>query len=102
MAERLRAFDHRLRDATPKSARISALYEIAHVMVDFLAAILFVIGSALFFFPSTTHAATWMFLIGSIFFATKPTLRLVREIHLLRAQDRALGAGERRATAGRP
>lgn len=100
MAARFRAFDHRLRDATPKSARISALYEIAHVMVDFLAAILFVIGSALFFFPSTTYAATWMFLIGSIFFATKPTLRLAREIHLLRAQERAPGAHGRQTSAG--
>lgn len=88
MARRFRAFDHRLRDATPESARINRLYEIAHVMVDFLAAISFVIGSALFFFPSMTQAATWMFLIGSILFATKPTLRLVREIHLLRVLDR--------------
>ena len=52
--------------------------------MDFTAAGLFVVGSALFFFASTAYVATWMFLIGSIFFGMKPTIRLMREIRFVR------------------
>ena len=52
--------------------------------MDFAAAVLFVIGSALFFSEATTYVATWMFLIGSLCFALKPSLRLARELHYLR------------------
>lgn len=69
---------------SPRSDAIYAAYELAYTAVDFAAAALFIIGSALFFSDSTTYAATWLFVIGSVFFAAKPTIRLVREVHLLR------------------
>ncbi|MEJ1993289.1 MAG: YrhK family protein [Maritimibacter sp.] len=69
---------------TDKSRRVYARYEIAHTAVDFAAAILFLIGSFLFFSAETQYVATWMFVIGSACFAMKPTLRLSREIHLYR------------------
>ena len=59
-----------------------ALYELAYTVVDFLAAAMFVVGSALFFREETTTIATWLFLVGSVFFGLKPTIRLTREIHM--------------------
>jgi hypothetical protein len=80
----MKLFDHHLRTQSKAAIELQRIYEIFHLLVDFLAATMFVIGSALFFFPSTTYAATWLFLIGSVFFGLKPTLKLVREVHLLR------------------
>lgn len=80
----MRLFDPNLRSHSAAAAALHRVYEIFHLLVDFLAAAMFVVGSALFFFQSTTFAATWLFLIGSFFFAVKPTLRLAREVHLLK------------------
>ena len=38
---------------------------------------------------SLMTAGTWLFLVGSIFFAMKPTIRLWREFKLLRMGDYA-------------
>lgn len=67
--------------------RVYAAYEIAFTSVDFLAALLFVVGSALFFYKSLETPAIWCFLVGSVCFALKPTLRLAREIHYLTLGD---------------
>lgn len=75
------------RHRSDRHARIWALSELARTLVDFLAAGMFVVGSALFFFSSTQIAATWLFLVGSLFFALKPTIRLVRELKFI-ALDR--------------
>ncbi|WP_424931316.1 YrhK family protein [Amaricoccus macauensis] len=72
------------RTRSKRNGEIYAAYEIAFTCVDFAAAILFVIGSILFFGDSTQTIGTWMFLIGSICFAAKPSLRLAREIHFWR------------------
>jgi len=72
---------------TPEHRRVYAAYEVCYTAVDFAAAFLFVAGSVLFFWQSTTFTATWMFLVGSICFALKPTLRLAREMHYLRLGD---------------
>lgn len=55
--------------------------------MDFAAALLFIVGSVLFFYEATQRVGTWMFLVGSVCFALKPTLRLVREIKLYRLGD---------------
>ena len=67
--------------------RIHAYYEIAHTAADFLAAILFLVGSVLFFYPQDETLGVWFFVVGSFFFAVKPTLHLAREIHLLAIGD---------------
>lgn len=77
-------FTHENRQRTARSRRIYAAYEIAHTCVDFTAAICFLIGSILFFWKAYETAAIWLFVIGSVFFCMKPTLRLAREIHLWR------------------
>lgn len=70
--------------ARPENRRLHAAYELVYTLVDFAAALLFVIGSVMFFSEQWQRAGTWMFLIGSGFFAFKPTIRLIREIHFLR------------------
>ncbi len=41
-------------------------------------------ASILFFWESTSLAATWFFLVGSIQFLGRPVIRLRRRIHLRR------------------
>lgn len=80
----MRLFDPNTRTSSPRNARIYAAYEVVYTAVDFAAALLFVIGSILFFGETTQAAGTWLFLLGSICFALKPTIRLAREIYYLR------------------
>lgn len=67
--------------------RVYARFEIAYTLADFLAAACFVVGSVMFFFDGWQTPGTWLFLIGSLLFALKPTLRLAREITLYRMGD---------------
>lgn len=75
-------FDRRLRSASDRHARAVQRYELARTLVEFLAALAFIIGSVLFFYSSLQMAGTWMFLIGSILFAVRPTIRLMLELRL--------------------
>ncbi len=80
----MKLFDHRNRDLTEESRALYARFEILYTIVDFSAAASFIVGSILFFYADWAIPATWLFLIGSIFFALKPTLRLIREFRLYR------------------
>ena len=62
-------------------------HEIAYTLVDFGAALTFVVGSVLFLYPDLTETGTWLFLVGSILFGIKPTIRLSRELWDLRLQE---------------
>ena len=75
-------FDHAVRSASPAHAELVRKYELYRTVVEFLAALLFVIGSILFFFPSLVFSGTWLFLLGSILFAVRPTIRLLLELRL--------------------
>lgn len=70
------------RQRSADTRRLYAQYEIIYTLVDFCAAICFLAGSILFFWPSLETTAIWLFVIGSFCFMLKPTLRLAREIHL--------------------
>lgn len=83
----MRLFQHQNRQKSAKSRRIYALYEIAYTIVDFTAAFCFVIGSVLFFWNQYETPAIWLFVIGSVCFALKPTIRIVREVRLLSIGD---------------
>ncbi|MEO0388711.1 MAG: YrhK family protein [Pseudomonadota bacterium] len=72
------------RELSARHKRLWALYEILTTLVDFLAAVLFVFGSILFFREETVTLGTWLFLAGSLFFALSPTIRLTRELHYWR------------------
>jgi hypothetical protein len=79
-----RLLDPALRDLSPRHLEIYWRYQVVRTGVDFGAAVCFVIGSVLFFFESTTVTATWFFLVGSVLFAVKPTIDMVRSVHLQR------------------
>jgi len=83
----MRFFDPANRSRTPRHARIWAAWEIVYTVVDFAAAFLFIVGSVFFFYASLTYWGTWMFLVGSVCFALKPTIRLVRELQYLAIGD---------------
>ncbi|MAQ83764.1 YrhK family protein [Psychromarinibacter halotolerans] len=80
----MRLFRHENRQRNHGTRRVYAMFELAYTFVDFSAAVCFTIGSVLFFWDSTMTIATWLFLVGSILFAAKPSLRLAREIKLAR------------------
>ncbi|MGD8831662.1 MAG: YrhK family protein [Pseudomonadales bacterium] len=83
----MRLFDPDNHTRSEAHRKIHAAYAVAYTTVDFIAALLFIVGSILFFRSETTYAATWLFLIGSIFFAMRPTISLLRELAYLRAGD---------------
>jgi hypothetical protein len=66
-----------------------ALYQWTHLVVDFAAALMFVSGSIFFLYPGFQDTGSWLFLIGSLFFAMKPTIRLMRFLHIRRLARRA-------------
>lgn len=85
----MKMFDPANATHSKKHREIYAFYALAYTIVDFSAAVLFVVGSVLFFSSATTYAATWLFLIGSILFGVRPTITLLREIALVRAGNYA-------------
>ncbi|MGI3169397.1 YrhK family protein [Pseudooceanicola sp. C21-150M6] len=82
-----RLFRHENRERSHETRRVYAAFELAHTAVDFGAALCFIIGSVFFFYESLMRPGTWLFLLGSILFAVKPTLRLIREIKLISMGD---------------
>ena len=83
----MKLFNPDNRNLSDRHKRIYAYCELAYTLVDFSAAALFVIGSILFFSDSTTYVGTWLFLVGSVLFGLRPTIKLVREISYLRLGD---------------
>lgn len=83
----MRLFHPDNRNRSDEHKRIYALYELAYTINDFGAAVLFVVGSVLFFSEDTTRMATWLFLIGSIMFGLRPAIKLARELKYLKMGD---------------
>ncbi|MCL3882142.1 YrhK family protein [Marivita sp. GX14005] len=75
------------RERNERSKDIYAAYELAYTIVEFGAAISFLIGSILFFWKEYETPALWLFVIGSLLFAAKPTIRFAREIKLASEGD---------------
>lgn len=80
----VKLLDPTLNDLSPHHLEVFWRYQVVRTSVDFGAAACFVVGSLFFFSTSTTLAADWLFLVGSILFAVKPTIDLVRSAHLRR------------------
>lgn len=59
-------------------------YEVASILNDFLIAMWFAVGSVFFLFHNLVLPGTWLFVIGSVQLAIRPTIRLTRRIHLRR------------------
>ncbi len=79
----MKIFDSRNRLHTKNHAEIVRSYEIIRTVIEFCAALCFVAGSVLFFYDDYIYAGTWLFVIGSLFFAFRPTIRLLLEFHLV-------------------
>ena len=77
-----RWLDPVLNTLSPRHIELFRRYQKARIFVDFGAAACFVAGSVLFFYPRDALMAARLFLIGSVLFAVKPTLDLVRAFHL--------------------
>lgn len=67
-------------------------YEALSIANDVLIALWFLVGSVLFFWESTATAATWCFVLGSVEFLARPTIRLARLVHLRRIGSSRLDA----------
>lgn len=80
----MRGFDPRRNTATPRHAEIAGRYQNVYTLVEFAAAIAFIVGSVFFFYRNLTLAADWMFLAGSILFAVRPTVAVAQQVHLSR------------------
>jgi hypothetical protein len=93
-----RFLDPALQDLSPKHLELFWRYQVVRTAVDFGAAFCFVIGSIFFFSESTTTAADWLFLIGSILFAVKPTIDMVRSVHLRRLPVEQSGGRETKSS----
>lgn len=61
---------------------ISHRYETAILFNDFLIALWFILGSVFFLMPRFVEAGAWVFLIASIQFLIRPTIGLIKNIHL--------------------
>lgn len=83
----MRLFRHENRQRSEEARDLYARFELVYTFVDFSAAASFVVGSVMFFFEEWQTPGTWLFLLGSILFAAKPTIRMVREIKLYRMGD---------------
>ncbi|MDN3524562.1 YrhK family protein [Halomonas sabkhae] len=59
-------------------------YETLSIANDFLVAIWFLAGSVLFLFPRHETLAIWLFIIGSVQFLLRPSIRLTSHLHLQR------------------
>lgn len=85
--ERRRLFEPHHPHLSETRKRSFRKHEIAYTLVDFGAALTFVVGSILFLYPDLTETGTWLFLVGSILFGIKPTIRLSQELSDLRLQE---------------
>ncbi len=80
-------FDPQNHTRSARHKKVYAYCELLYTVVDFSAAVLFVIGSVLFFNEATAIAGTWLFLVGSIFFGLRPSIKLGRELAYIRLGD---------------
>ena len=82
-----------------RERRAVVRYEIAYTLVDLGATLCFVFGSVMFFAEAWETAGIWMYLIGSLLFAVKPALRLLRDLALVgagREDEVSAGSSRRR------
>ncbi|MCL2582047.1 MAG: YrhK family protein [Streptosporangiales bacterium] len=80
----MRILDPTLHTLSPRHLEVFWRYQLVRTGVDFGAACCFVVGSICFFYASLDIPAAWLFLIGSILFAVKPSIDMVRSLHLRR------------------
>ena len=63
-------------------------YETAVLINDFLIGLWFTLGSVAFLFPAYEGIGDWIFVLASVQYLVRPSIRLTRNIHLQRIQRR--------------
>nr|WP_284047581.1 YrhK family protein [Guyparkeria hydrothermalis] len=71
-------------------------YETAVLANDFLIGLWFTLGSLAFLFPAYESAGAWIFLIASLQYVVRPSIRLARNIHVERLRRRRSPSAEKR------
>lgn len=69
-------------------------YEVISIVNDILIGAWFIIGSFFFFSDALTYAGTWLFVLGSVEMLIRPTIRLVRRLHLHRLHPNVPGSAD--------
>ncbi len=77
------------RHQTASREHIYARYELIRTIVDFVAAVTFIIGSFMFLSDDWERTGTYFFIFGSFCFALSPTLKLVREYRMMKSGNEA-------------
>ncbi|MGM0516491.1 MAG: YrhK family protein [Pseudomonadota bacterium] len=67
---------------------INRRYETAVLANDFLIGLWFTLGSLAFVFSEWEAVGAWVFLVASLQYLARPTIRLVGNIHLRRVRRR--------------
>ncbi|RED13320.1 YrhK family protein [Pontivivens insulae] len=80
-------FEADRRGLSHRHRRLHAAFELAMTVANFLAALLFVIGSVCFFSEDWLYLGTWLFVIGSALFMVSPALNVIRELRLAAMGD---------------
>lgn len=62
-------------------------YEVVSIINDFFIAIWFLLGSVFFLYPSMEKIAVWLFIVGSVQFLIRPSIRLLAHVHIQRVPD---------------
>ncbi|GEK58466.1 hypothetical protein CHL76_07680 [Marinococcus halophilus] len=62
--------------------RITKVYQLIYHINDLLLALIFLIGSFLFFSEATTFYGTWLFVIGSLQMFIRPIIAMTHQIHV--------------------
>ncbi|MHA6347624.1 YrhK family protein [Roseivivax sp. CAU 1761] len=70
-----------------RAKKLKAVVEVMYTSADFLASIAFLVGSIFFLYEHLHTAGTWLFIIGSVLFASKPTMSFFREVKLAAMGD---------------
>lgn len=94
MPERLYGF---AREADAALEALRKHYFWIHLSLQSVCALLFVTGSTLMLFESTKPMSPWVFLAGSVTFASLPVVRLLHEVghRAIRGQRREQAEGAR-------
>lgn len=72
------------REAFEAEKKIHERFEWLHIANDYISAILFLVGSIMFLKDAWHIAATWLFIIGSVFFLFAPILRTLNKRYVKR------------------
>jgi len=72
----------------PEALVIRRRYETAVLANDFLIGMWFTLGSLAFLFPAYESAGAWIFVMASVQYLVRPSIRLAANIHVKRVRRR--------------